>query len=176
MNKILLFVFILSGAISTGFAQTKPGSQLSIGAEFGLPTGQASLVYGSILGASLKFELPLPSTRINFTVTTGFSSFLVKYDYTGILQNATYVPVEIGGKYYINKVVYFEGDFGASINSNSNYTGPGVAFIYAPIIGVSAPTNNHKATIDLGLRYEGRVEPGGTVSQVAVRLAYRFGL
>ena len=176
MKKILLFVFILSGTIFNSLAQTKSSPQLSIGAEFGLPTGQASQIYGSVLGASLKFEFPVLHAPINFTVTTGFSEFLLKFDYTGLLKNVAYLPVEIGGKYYINKVVYFEGDLGVSFEGNNGYTGPRAAFIYAPIIGVSAPTNNHKAIIDLGLRYEGRVESAGTGNQLAVRLAYRFGI
>ena len=50
------------------------------------------------------------------------------------------------------------------------------AFIYSPVIGFSAPTRKHKGTVDIGLRYEGRGESGATVSQFALRIAYRFGL
>jgi hypothetical protein len=176
MRKTLLFLFALSLIVFSSHAQTKPLDQLSIGGEFGLPTGQANRVYGSVIGASVKLEIPVSTSPFNFVITSGINDFLVKFDYTGLLANATYVPVEFGTKYYFSKIGYFEGDVGISTNINSNYSASRSAFIYAPIVGFSAPSSKHKGTVDIGLSYEGRVESGGTVSQVAVRVAYRFGL
>jgi hypothetical protein len=176
MNKILLFVIGFVGMVSGAIAQTKSADQLSIGVEFGLPTGQANQVYGSVLGASVKLEIPVSASQLSFVVTGGFSDFLVKYSYIGLLQNTLYIPIEVGGRCYFSKIGYLEEDIGLSNNLNSNYTAAKTAFIYAPIIGFSAPTNKHKAIIDIGLRYESRVESGGTVSQVALRVAYRFGV
>jgi len=176
MNKILLFVVLLAGSIFSSHAQTKPVAQLSIGGEFGLPTGQASQVYGSTVGASVKLELPVSASKFSFVIAGGISDYLVNVNYTGTLEAATYIPVEVGGKYYFSSIGYFEGDLGLSTDVNGNYSAEKNAFIYAPIIGFSAPTSKHKGTVDIGLRYEGRVESGGTVSQVALRLAYRFGL
>jgi hypothetical protein len=176
MNKILLFVLVLAGSIFSSYAQTQPGPQLSIGGEFGLPTGQASQVYGAVVGASVKLELPVSSSRFSFVITGGISDYLLNFNYTGIFNNATYIPVEVGGKYYFSRLGYFEADFGLSSDVNSNYSSAKNAFIYAPIIGFSAPGSKHKGTVDIGLRYEGRVESGGTISQVALRAAYRFGL
>jgi hypothetical protein len=177
MTRILLFVALLSCSVFSSYAQTKYKPQLSIGGEFGLPVGEISNVYGTVLGASAKLELPVPSTPLNFVLTSGFSTFIVRLDYQGFADPVSYViPVEVGGKYYFSKIGYAEADFGISSSVSSNYTGPQKAFIYSPVIGVSAPTNKHKATIDLGLRYEGRAENDRTVSQVALRLAYRFGL
>jgi len=160
-------------------AQKKYVPQLSIGADLGLPTGDASQIYGSVLGASVKLELPVPASQFSFVLTSGMSNFLVKFNYAGALSNASYIPLEAGGKYYFSKIGYFEADLGLSSNINSNYTAAKNAFMYSPVIGLSAPVNKpnkHKRTIDLGLRYEGRVESGGTVSQVALRIAYRFPL
>jgi hypothetical protein len=160
-------------------AQSKSSTQLSIGAEFGVPVGQASEIYGKVLGASLKLEVPVSKSPFSIVITSGISTFLVKFDYTGILDNASYIPVEAGGKYYFSKMGYVEADLGVSNNINSNYTAEKTAFMYSPVIGISAPTNKpnkHKTTIDMGLRYEGRVENGGTVGQIALRVAYRFGL
>jgi hypothetical protein len=179
VNKILLFIILFIVIALGGLAQTKSTTQLSIGGEFGVPVGQASEVYGKVLGASLKFEVPVSKSPFSIVVTSGISSFLVKFDYTGILNNASYIPVEAGGKYYFSKIGYFEADFGVSNNINTNYTAGKTAFIYSPVIGLSAPTNKpnkHKHTIDIGLRYEGRVESGGTIGQLAIRLAYRFPL
>ena len=174
MKFVLLFLTVLFLGTASCFAQTQTDSQLSLGVEYGIPTGAASTFYGTVLGASAKFERPVAASPFSFTLTAGISGYIVKLDDNISVDNTVYVPVEVGGKYYFSKIAYFEGDLGASVNVNSNYSASRAAFIYAPIIGVSAPTNKHKATIDIGLRYEGRVESGGTVSQVALRVAYRF--
>ncbi|MFI5140544.1 MAG: hypothetical protein ACHQIM_22180, partial [Sphingobacteriales bacterium] len=184
MNKHLPVIVFFSFIVSSVFAQTKSTTQLSIGGEFGLPAGQIASVYGTVFGASAKLEIPVFQSRAFFTITGGISDYLVKLDYTypanaGIKTNIpplTYIPLEIGGKYYFSKLGYFEGDLGVSNNINSNYATAKTAFIYSPVIGFSAPTNKHTATVDIGLRYEGRVESGGTVSQFAMRVAYRFKL
>jgi hypothetical protein len=184
MNKHLRLIVIFSVIVSSGFAQTKSATQLSIGGEFGLPVGQIASVYGTVFGASVKLEIPVFQSSAFFTITGGISDYVVKLDYTypataGIKTNIlplTYIPFEIGGKYYFSKIGYFEGDLGVSNNINSNYSAAKMAFIYSPVVGFSAPTNKHTATVDIGLRYEGRVESGGTVSQFALRVAYRFKL
>jgi hypothetical protein len=176
MKLFLIALVFCVAAVSTVFAQTNPYPHMSLGVEYGLPVGDAASVYGTVLGASAKAEFPVAKSAFNITLTAGLSDYLVKLDYQGTLKNATYVPLELGGKYFFSRIGYVEGDLGASINVNSNYSAARTAFIYAPVIGVSAPTNKHKATIDMGLRYEGRAETGGTVSQVALRLAYRFGI
>jgi hypothetical protein len=158
------------------YLQTKP--KLSIGGEFGLPTGQVTRVYGTVIGASFKFEIPLSEKPLSLTFTTGFSSYLDKLDNpdTTEVPNSSFVPIELGLRYYLSRIVYVEGDAGASFEVGGNYSASKAAFIYSPIIGVSALTNNHKATIDIGLRYESRVESGAAINEIALRLAYRFGL
>jgi hypothetical protein len=186
MSKILLFIIVFSVTAFSSLAQTKPTlqtsvpskytPQLSIGGEFGVPTGDANQIYGKVIGASVKLELPVSTSPFSFVITTGISSFLLKFDYTGVFNNATYVPLEAGGKYYFSKIGYFEGDLGLSSNITGNYSTSKNAFIYSPVIGLSAPTNKHKATVDMGIRYESRVENSGTVNQIALRMAYRFGI
>jgi hypothetical protein len=175
MKKKLLVLAVLATAAFSSFAQTKQGAKLSIGADFGLPTGQADQIYSAVIGASIKLELPVNNNGFNFIVNTGFSNFIVKSAYSGYVLSANYVPVEIGGKYYVDPRFYFEGDLGVSFNVNSNYSASRAAFVYAPGIGLSFP-NASGSGLDASLRYEGRAEPGGTISQVALRLAYKFGL
>jgi hypothetical protein len=188
MNKILLFLIAPSLIVFSSHAQTKSAVRLSIGGEFGLPTGQTSNVFGSAIGVSAKLELPVSASSFNFVITTGISDFLVKYYYTGPSVTVLFItPIEIGGKYYFSKIGYIEGDLGvASDNYTYQMLDPhgtvatkkvtNAAFIYSPVIGFSAPTKKHKGTVDIGLRYESRGESGATVSQFALRLAYRFGL
>ena len=171
-RTLLVSAAILICSISAR-AQVTMKPHVSLGAEYGLTTGALSNYYGSVIGASFKVELPVWSPQFNLTGTIGYTGYLVRLDYHGPLSLATvqFIPVEIGAKYYFTRIAYFEGDAGFSQNIQSSFAGSKTAFIYSPVIGISAPTNKHKSTIDLGLRFESR----GDYSQVAVRLAYRFG-
>jgi hypothetical protein len=100
---------------------------------------------------------------------------MVKSEFDRFINNATYVPLKAGLKYYTSSNFYLEGEAGASINTNSNYSGSKTAFLYAPGIGVSLPTSGSSA-FDIGLRYESRLESGGSINQFALRLAYKFNL
>lgn len=175
MKKITFVLALLLGTVFYSFGQTGSTTKLSIGADLGLPVGDANTVYSGVIGASLKLEIPIAPTAF-VTVTSGFSDFMVKNTYSAYIKDGTYVPVEVGGKFYFDNTFYFEGDLGASFNVNGNYTGPKAAFIYAPMLGITLPSNKQPSAIDLAIRYEGRSETGGTVSQVALRVAYRFGL
>ncbi len=176
MKKFLLSLVLLTVTVICSFGQTATPPKLSIGPDLGIPVGDANTVYSGVIGASLKLELPVTPSSFNVTITSGFSDFMVKNMYNSYILNGTYIPVELGGRFFFDKTVYFEGDLGASFNVNSNYTGPKAAFIYAPMLGLTLPANNAKSSIDVALRYEGRSETGGTISQVALRVAYRFGL
>jgi len=172
MKKIVLAALILCNVAA--FAQRTPKG--SIGFEAGLPVGQADQVYSSVLGGTFKAEFPSSGSKaLNYTLTVGYQSFMVKNEYSRFINNATYVPVKGGLKYFTSNNFYLEGEVGASINTNGNYSGSKTAFLYAPGIGVNLPIAGGNA-FDLGLRYESRVESGGSVSQFALRLAYKFNL
>ncbi len=167
------FIF---AAVTGCFAQTNPTPELSIGGEFGFPTGQASSIYGTVLGGSAKLELPVAKSNFRIAITTGYSIFLTKFNYPGTYTSSLYVPVEAGARYYFSKIGYAEGDLGFSADLTGNYSTEKTAFIYSPVIGFSAPVYKHKSTIDIGFRYESRVESGNSIGQLAIRLAYRFGI
>jgi len=175
MNKILLVIVLLMCVAFSSIAQrSNTFPQVSIGGEFGLPAGQTGDIYGTVLGVSIKAEVPVIAPGLSITATAGISAFLLRFYYTGPEHNAAYIPVELGAKYYFSKVAYIEGDAGLSFNQNSNYPSSKTAFMLSPVIGVTAPTNHHKHSIDLGLRMEHRLESHRDITQVAVRLAYRF--
>jgi hypothetical protein len=174
MKKILPILFIAIFVVPAAFAQTKNDLQLSLGGEFGLPTGLATSVFGSVAGASAKLEVPVSTPHTFITFTAGLSEYIVRLDYTGDASGETFVPLEAGIKTYFSKIGYVEVDGGLSANLNSDYAGQKDAFIFSPIIGFSAPMKKRKSTIDIGLRYDGRVDRGGEFGQVALRVAYRF--
>lgn len=176
MNKLLLVTVLVFAGIRGCFAQVGPGAHLSLGGEFGFPTGQASSAYGSVLGGSAKLEVPVAKSDFSLTVTTGYSIYLTKFNYAGIYKTSLYVPVEVGGRYYFSRIGYAEGDIGFSSDLTGNYSSSKTALIYSPVIGFSAPVYKHKSTIDIGFRYESRVESANSMGQAAIRIAYRFGL
>jgi len=176
MNKFLLFIAFIFTGISCCLAQAGTGPHLSIGGEFGFPTGQASSAYGSVLGGSAKLEIPVAKSNFSLAITTGYSIYLTKFNYAGIYKSALYVPVEVGGRYYFSRIGYAEGDIGFSSDLTGNYSSSKTALIYSPVIGFSAPVYKHKSTIDIGFRYESRVESANSMGQAAIRVAYRFGL
>lgn len=171
MKKLLLSLFIITASAFTCFAQHI--ESFSMGGEFGLPQGEARDLYDYTAGFSLKFELPTGIKPLKFIAQLGYTDYAVKLSVKkGV--DADYLPIEIGAKLYIHKF-YIEGDAGESTNINSSYAGRRIALIYAPGIGYTIPALDFDE-MDFGVRYEGRVEPGGTMGQVVLRVAYKFNL
>jgi len=176
MKKILLLIIILSSAAAGSFAQTQSFPQLSIGPDGGLPSGADQAAYSTVIGASLKLDIPVKALPLHVVFTAGYEDFIVKSIYKDTILNAHYVPVEAGLKYFVDPNVYIEADAGSSFNVNSSsHGGGGAAFIYAPSLGIAVPLSA-KNGLDFNVRYEAQVEDGGSIKQVALRIAYCFGL
>ena len=173
--KKLLLTLTLAGAIASGsFAQSaanasspeRGGGKFSIGAETGLPVGQASDGYSVVLGGSLKYELPV-SGRAFFTLSAGYNAFLLKDEFKGydIPSTAGFIPLKAGIKYYSDGGFFLEAQAGIVWSTES---GGGHAFAWSPGIGYT-----FKNGMEIGARYEGWTNDG-TVGQMGLRLAYRF--
>lgn len=167
MKKILLALFIIGVTAMQSFAQSRGRNSgiFSIGFEVGLPTGDAHHLFGSVLGASLKYELPIERSTW-FTISGGYNSFQPKGVYSDIGGPAiNAIPLKVGIKYYFDRNFFAEGQIGAAF-----YTGraSGTAFAYSPGIGYS-----FREGFEIGLRYEGWAKDG-TLGQAGLRLAYRF--
>jgi len=167
MKKILLALFIIGFTAMQSFAQSRGRSdgKFSIGFEAGLPTGDAHHLFGSVLGGSLKYELPIDRSTW-FTISAGYNSFQPKGVYNDIGGPAiNAIPLKVGVKYYFDRSFFAEGQIGAAF-----FTGAadGTAFAYSPGIGYTFSEG-----FELGLRYEGWSKDG-TLGQAGLRLAYRF--
>lgn len=161
MKKLLLLLVIVAGAAFTASAQSDK-ARFSIGFDGGVPVGDAKNFYSVVLGGSLKYEMPIASSTM-FTLSGGYSSFKVKDDLGG--GSNGFVPLKAGIKYFFNEGFYGEGQLGAVFSTES---GGGTAFAYAPGIGYAL-----EGGFDIGVRYEGWSH-NGTISQVAIRVAYSF--
>ena len=171
MKKILLTLAVLGGFVFSSFAQKKSdagGSKFSIGVDAGLPVGTTSNAYSFGLGGSLKYDISM-SKEAAFTLSAGYTSMMGKTITVGTtsvkVAAAGFIPVKAGIKYHFSDAFYGEGQLGAAFSSSS---GGGTAFLYAPGIVVDLGGG-----VDLGLRYEAWSH-NGTVSQIALRLAYSF--
>jgi hypothetical protein len=172
MKKFLLALVLLSGAAFSSFAQTsKEGGKFSIGLEAGLPVGSYKDVSSFVIGGSLKYDHPIAENTF-VTGSAGYNKFISKSDFKDIGYSFYGIPVKVGVKYFFAESFYGEAQLGAAFTRASADNTPSsskTAFAYAPGIGYS-----FGGGVDLGVRYEGWAISGGTISQIAARLAYSF--
>ena len=172
MKKFLFALVVLAGTALNSIAQTGSASgqsntgKLSIGLDAGLPVGDASTVFGSVIGGSLKFEQPI-ATNAYFTISAGYSAFLTKSRFKdlGAQSSFGFVPLKAGLKYYTETGLFVEGQLGVVFSTES---GGSSAFVYSPGVGYTFTSG-----FELGIRYEGWSK-NSTTSQAALRASVRF--
>ena len=173
MKTQLLTLLFADGIAISGFAQSKSdslssvkhGTKFSIGAEAGVPVGDASTGYNLVLGGSAKIELPT-SSETYFTLSAGYNAFFLKSMFKGIGVSSTsgFVPLKAGLKVYTDNF-FVEAQAGIVFSTES---GGGHAFAWSPGIGYTLHNG-----LEFGARYEGWTN-GGTTGQISARIAYRF--
>jgi hypothetical protein len=189
MKKVLFsFIIVIFTALHS-FAQDDSANKIGVGVDVGVPVGSVSNTYEVTMGVTAKAEIPIASP-VNLTFTTGFTGYVTKggfstgyNSYDGSYTNgavACFIPLEAGAKVYVASSRFFvEGDLGLSFNINStssDFTSKKVAPMYAPMAGYTIPFGGSRVSLDLSLRYEGRVETGGGYNQVAARALFNFNL
>lgn len=176
MKKLLLSFALVAGLGLAANAQTEGAvRKLSIGAEFGFPTGDFS-ENQMIVGGSLQYEHPVAKS-LNITGSAGYLSNMLTGDAKKLAKafdeptSYGFIPLKAGGKYYFGGNFYGAAELGAAISTES---GRGTAFAYAPSLGASFSLAD-KSSLDFGVRYETWSKDGSS-SFVGLRLAYAFGL
>lgn len=92
-------------------------------------------------------------------------------NFYGINQSgASFLPVKVGVKHYLNNHFFVEGQVGAAIllSGGNAYNRYSSAYIYSGGFGYT-----FKKGLELGVRYEDW-RKDVKISQAAVRVAYRF--
>lgn len=162
MKKILLTMTVIGMSLIHSYAQTSPAKnsgKFSIGLDAGLPIGSASDYSNFAIGGDLKYALPA-ATNFDVSLSAGYSAFLGKDGAPSLKA----IPVKAGGRYNFSGGFFTEAQLGAAFVQD----GGGTAFVYAPGIGYA-----FGGGLEAGVRYEGWSK-NGTVSQVALRIAYSF--
>lgn len=171
-KSVLTFAMAVSISVSS-FAQTAQsvspsngGGKFSIGVDAGLPTGDAHQLFSSVVGGSIKYELPTAKNTF-LTLSGGYQAYLIKSEFKspGEKSSFGFVPLKAGIKYYSSDGFFLEAQAGISISTES---GGSTAFAYSPGIGYT-----FKGGFELGARYEAWTKDG-TVGQATLRLAFRF--
>lgn len=192
MNKTLLVLALLFSIYFTANAQDSEAllPRFSIGGGFGGAVGSNTSTYPVGIQLNARFEYPLPDSQLAIVVATGFSFFTAASGYTYNTSTygssstgdiASFVPVQIGARYYINKL-FVEGDAGASFNlgstsgSNVNKT----AALITPSVGYGFRFGStQKIGLDLSAGYEARLGTpagGDSFSMAFFKVAFSLGL
>jgi len=184
MKKILLFC----GAITFALSTSAQSNQLSFGADVGLPLGTFGDQVSLLVGPTVGFELPV-GDNLGITAQAGYLFASVNSDFSDFIDNFTFIPVQVGAKYYLQDIqegLYVHGQIG--IHSGSVST-PEIDLGPFGSVGGETVTNTDLSfaggagfmleKFDFGLRYNiiTSGEDGVDASSyIGVRIAYILGL
>lgn len=136
--------------------------RIGIGIEAGLPNGDFGKSYSSLIGGSLRVDVPI-TKKLYVTASAGYNIFTASTNFVNpqsIFNVATpdfkTIPLKVGLKYFLIAGFYAQGEVGETLLANKKdvYALYGNAFTYAPQIGMVFPLKR-KMYIDGGIRYEG---------------------
>ena len=200
MKKKLLALLILAVAAHTAKAQTSDTrlSRVAVGFNLGATVGPHSGEYPIASGFGVKFEFPIKSTPVSIMASGAYTFILSeaayyndRYNYNnsynGNAHVASFAPVELGVRVYMDGNLFVEGNAGVSFNlneSHSNYTSKKVALVIAPNIGYAFRFKaSKKYGLDLSLGYETRPEDSqphefsnyGSYNQIAIHAVFSIG-
>jgi len=188
MKKTFTLLMLLAAFVFTASAQTssKGGFKLNIGVDGDLPVGSTKTGYDYGIGLNVKGEIPL-CQALKATVSVGFNTLMFSSLSTEAHkangdneQSATFVPIEVGARYYFKSRYYVEGQVGAAVGTQTGGTNvsdilpdSGTSFAYTPGVGILFPVKGGEA-VDVGVRYEAWTRSGSTLGFLGLRVAYKF--
>ena len=172
--KTLTFKSVASifGAVALLFtmnanAQSEPkgdshDTRVGLGLSLGVPTTEG---FNFAVGGDVRLQKDFYS-NVSGILSLGYTNFSVDGEDSGSLG---LIPLKAGIKIFPLERFYISGELGAGFGTDS---GQKTAFVWSPGIGLGF--NNG---LDLGLRYEEfDWSGGGSLGQVALRIAYGFNL
>ncbi|WP_421944434.1 hypothetical protein [Pedobacter sp.] len=146
-SSFLLFALLFFSGVTLKAQNT---TNLSVGAEIGLPSGNFSGISAIGTGASIKLDLPV-SNQFALSLNAGFMNFFGRRNQVLIVKDLTYIPLKAGLKYYLSEGFYAEAQLGAGLPVNQ---GQKTLFVWSPGVGNIFKLRG-KGLLDVGLRYEG---------------------
>lgn len=145
------------------------GTDLSFGAEAGLPTGDLANTHKVGFGGSAKVAFNIMNDGY-ITLNAGYISFAGKGTGATSIPSLNLIPIKAGFRYNLGGF-YVEPQIGWTIAKSKGSDNSEASFTWAPNVGVMIAD-----VIDLSARYESFSNDGRTWSHAGVRLAYNFNL
>ena len=162
MKKVFLIGSILIAGCIGAYAQK--GFTFGVGANIGLPVGNASDITSFIVGGELQGECKF-NENVSAVFTTGYTHFIGKDLGLGVKINYGAIPILAGIRYYPTGKFFIGGQAGYSFFTGDASDG---GFTYKPQIGYNAEA------VQLALSYNA-ITNGGTVGWVGLSGIFKFG-
>jgi len=192
MKKTVLLLTLLIGVVFSSYAQFDNDAvpKLGVGFSFGAAIGSNASAYPVAGGVHAKFEYPINDSQLSVIFKVGYTFFVSSDGYTyendgydDIYTNGSvlsFVPVEVGAKYYVADRIFLEGEVGASFNlSSTDESGKPISRvspIISPNVGYTIPFGSTRASLDLALGLDASPQSGGGYNQVSLKATFNFGL
>lgn len=141
-------------------------AQFSVGATFGLPTGDADVGYTFALGidANYMFE---SEGEVAFGVSSGYLTYFGDEIAGFSIDNASFLPLAAAARYAASDKFSFGADVGYAVGLSPDGNDGG--FYYRPMVSYAVGENT-----SINLSYSGVSVNGGTFSNIG--LGVMFGL
>jgi hypothetical protein len=145
------------------------GTDLSIGAEVALPTGDLADFNKVGFGGSAKVAFNVMQNGY-ITVSGGYISFAGKGTGLTSIPSLNIIPLKAGFRLNLGGF-YIEPQLGWTIAKSKGSDNSEASFTWAPNIGVVVAK-----VLDISARYESFSNDGSTISHGGLRVAYNFNL
>lgn len=160
MKKIgYISLLLVVAGTSTAFSQANDGYRKGFRLGFGINGGlEMNQKYEAALGGDVRLQYDL-SQKKSITFTSGYTHLFQEG------EDAGFIPVKFGFKYFFANNFYALGEAGAAIGVSGDLNN---SLLLSPSIGFA---NNY---IDVSLRYENYTDY--SADQLGIRIAYGFSL
>ena len=155
MKKLLLFMAVALWGINPSFSQ----SDLTLGVNVGIPTGDVSDFTDFHLGADLSYLMG-PTDGFQIGPMVGYSRFFVEE-----VDDIQFLPIAASGRILLSEAFFLGADLGYALGVSDGNDG---GFYYRPKLGFSL--------FGLGLiaSYSGISMDGGSFSSINLGMEFRL--
>lgn len=162
MRKLFLAgAFALLGAVSVS---AQASGYPKLGFHVGLLTGDAADVYSFNAGADVAYLWNMGS-GFDLGLTSGYSHYFVKSDYSDYVDGSGVIPIAATAKYTVAPNFFLGADLGYALDTAKDSDG---GFYYQPKVGYES------GNTEFYLAYKG-ISNNGSIGSVNVGVAFKLG-
>ena len=148
------------------FAAMNAQTGFKLGANVGLPVGDANVVNSFTIGVDASYLWPV-ATDFNLGIASGFQTYFPKSEWKDIgAENLNFIPIAASGQYRFTPEFSLSVDLGYALVLNEGADG---GFYYAPKAAY------HFGPSEVNLSYRGISQDGSNGGSINLGYAYSFG-